>query len=363
MSTVRSDMSRRKLIHHDVSSYSVSPMQPGSTDNSMTIAAPAKVNLFLELCAKRSDGFHELETVMAPVSLYDQIRFREDCSGKISLTMEQANSAQSASPSAKADNSMAVDAIPTDERNLIVATLLEMKRRDAAEHGERSLPGMEVHLRKNIPSAAGLGGASSNAAAAIVAGNEIWKLGWSDESVHRLAGDMGSDVPFFLKQTMALCTGRGELIRSIDAPASTFLVIAKPPVGLSTPTVYGNCQVPAMPVSSESILRAVANGSATGIGGCLFNRLQEFAAPLCPWIDRMANEFGRLPVLGHQMSGSGTSYFGVFANERVARAAAATIRLRMPEVLAFSVRTLGKTGVERRAPVTAKDGAENLTSA
>ena len=161
------------------------------TSSTVQISAPAKVNLFLEILGKRSDGFHELATVMTSVSLFDQIQFSPNESGKIQLTISFADSKRSETD------------IPVDQKNLIVSSLLKL--RDT--YGSPEM-GMDVVLDKRIPAAAGLGGASSNAAAAIVAGDLAWKLELSMMDRSELAAQIGSDVPFFLYGGTALCRTR-----------------------------------------------------------------------------------------------------------------------------------------------------------
>ena len=296
--------------------------------STVQVSAPAKVNLFLEILAKRSDGFHELATVMTAVSLFDEVRFSPNDSGKIQLTVEFS----------KSDRRPAD--IPVDQSNLIVASLLRL--RDS--FGSPGM-GMEVVLNKQIPAAAGLGGASSNAAAAIVAGDLAWGLGLSAEDRHQTAEAIGSDVPFFLYGGTALCTGRGEKIRSVEAPSGIAFVIAKPACGLSTPAVFRKCVVPESPVGVDDFLEVVTHGAPEKIANGLHNRLQPIAESLEQEVSTLAQAFEQTECLGHQMSGSGTSYFGIFPDVQAAGIAAEELGKRNSDWNIFSVQSLGRNDV------------------
>ena len=298
------------------------------TPNAVQVSAPAKVNLFLEILGKRSDGFHELATVMTSVSLFDEIQFSPNDSGEIQLTIESADSKPPATD------------IPVDQNNLIVASLLALRE----SHGSPEM-GMEVVLRKQIPAAAGLGGASSNAAAAIVAGDLAWRLNMSVEDRHEAAGEIGSDVPFFLYGGTALCTGRGEKVRSVEAPSGLAMVIAKPVCGLSTPAVFGECVVPDAPVGVDGFLEVVTHGDPAKIANNLHNRLQPIAESLEQEVLALAQAFDQMGCLGHQMSGSGTSYFGIFPDVKAAGIAADELGNSNPDWNVFSVQSLGQSDV------------------
>ncbi len=315
------------------------------SSNQLRISAPAKVNLYLELLGKRSDGFHELETIMTTVSLFDQLSFTANQSGQLSLTLEMAENDYSAAP-----NHNPRERIPTDERNLVIKALLllqQIKRSNAtvksADRTDQS-PGMDVHLLKRIPSSAGLGGASSDAAAALVAGNLLWNLQLTPQQLSDAAAELGSDVPFFLGGGTAMCRGRGEKIAAIEAPAVLSFVVAKPPVGLSTPSVFSQCTIPDQPRQSAVAMADVRSGRPDRIAGSLLNRLQSAAGQLVEDIEKLKEEFSALPCLGHQMSGSGSSYFGLFRNQRCARAAAARLSARWPALKIHCVTSLSRSG-------------------
>ena len=300
-------------------------------ENLLEIATPAKVNLFLELHGRRDDGFHEIETVMSSVALWDHLRFLPRSEPEIRLSIGYGS--QGNLPKEQ-------DQIPTDDRNLICRTL-ELVREIAQGLGQAKNcdKGMDIYLQKNIPSAAGLGGASSDSAAALVAANRIWKLNWNKQQLVDVAARLGSDIAFFLTSGTAICRGRGEIVDPLSVPARIPIVIAKPTDLFSTKTVFSNVD-PGHEIRQSSVLTRLAQaGSLRALGKQLHNRLQEFAQPLSNQISILQSEFKKLNCLGHQMSGSGSSYFGVFDSVATARLAACTLSSRLPAMRIFCTHT------------------------
>ena len=299
------------------------------------IDTPAKVNFFLELHGRREDGFHQIDTVMQTVSLWDRLDFIPSEGQEIRL------SCQLQQPAGQPGEQ---DPIPTDGRNLVVRAC-ERLRDYAIEHqidSPLSL-GLEIHLTKWIPSAAGLGGASSNFAAALVGANRAWKLGLNLPQLHAIAAELGSDVPFFLYGGACRCTGRGEIIQSVPAPAGVDMVIIKPPVALSTKDVFGRVDLesPHLPTASaDPTVQAIATGRAQQIASSLFNRLTQPATELTDQMECVSKKFEQVGSLGHQMSGSGSSYFGIFPNRKSARVARQQLSSQLPNCRVFAVRTL-----------------------
>ena len=300
-------------------------------ENLLEIASPAKVNLFLELLGSRDDGFHEIETVMSSVALCDRLRFSPRSDSEIRLSIDYGS--QGNLPREQ-------DQIPSDSQNLICRTL-ELVRSIAQGLGqaEHCTQGTNIYLQKNIPSAAGLGGASSNAAATLVAANRIWNLNWSKQRLSEVAAQLGSDIAFFLTGGTAVCRGRGEIVTPLVAPAGIPIVIAKPTDSLSTKRVFDNVELGHESKDSTPLSLLVQAGSLRATGEQLFNRLQEFAQPLSNQISILQNEFRKLNCHGHQMSGSGSSYFGVFESVRSARRAAASLSSRLPNARIFCTHT------------------------
>jgi len=188
--------------------------------------------------------------------------------------------------------------------------------------------GIRLQIFKRIPAAAGLGGASSDAAAALVAANELWNLGWSTSALAEVGAELGSDVPFFLYQTAAVCRGRGEQIEPIAGVAALDYVVVRPPQGLATAAVYARCQVPSAPRHVAPLLEALEHGDCRQLRQLMHNRLEPAASGLSCWIGRLEREFAASGCLAAQMSGSGSSYFGICRHARQARRVARRLAAR-----------------------------------
>lgn len=175
--------------------------------------SPCKVNLSLRVLSRRSDGFHEVDTLMAPVGLYDRLSF---------------------SPAVVTSLSCDAAGVPLDESNLVLKAVRVMER----ELG-RSVH-WAIHLDKRIPHGAGLGGGSGNAAATLVALNELENAGMPKEKLVAMSSELGSDVGFFVDGGICRCTGRGEIVTPVPEYSgfSGTLLLVKPSFGVSTPDAY-----------------------------------------------------------------------------------------------------------------------------
>ena len=283
----------------------------------IVIQAPAKLNLFFEVLGKRADGFHEIETLMVPIDLFDSIFFKEDPSGQIRLDCHEVASSLSLEQLSGAN---AREVVPGGRENLVFKAVELLRSRANVRSGA------ELRLVKRIPAAAGLGGGSSDAAAALVAANKGWDLNWNKAELAGLAAELGSDVPFFLDDGPAVCRGRGELIEPITGLGALHFVVARPPAGLSTADVYRACGPAEQPRKLAPMVDALKGGRLSEAGGLLFNRLQPTAEKLSPWIQKLETELENQDCLGHLMSGSGTCYFGLCHHMRHARRVAGRLR-------------------------------------
>ena len=288
------------------------------------IWAPAKLNLFLEVLGRRADGFHEMETLMASISLFDHLTFTASEHSDLQLSCRWAT---------RVSNSADVETLPTGQDNLVIRAL------DALRQASGVQAGLSVQLVKRIPTAAGLGGGSSDAAAALVAANLIWNLNWSTQRLSEIAATLGSDIPYFLWGHAAVCRGRGEIIDPLTTSWRQHLVVIRPPEGLSTPTVFRQVEISPTPNRIEPMLACLRGRRDREIASHLFNRLQPAAARVSPWIKRLQSEFDRLDVQGHQMSGSGSSYFGLCHSARHANRVSKLLQSRCPGYV-FPTRTL-----------------------
>lgn len=257
---------------------------------------------------------------MTPISLYDHVSLTANSTGILSLTCRWTHGVESHRIGRGAARGGFWETLPPPEDNLALrgAALL----RGLA--GVRS--GADVVLIKRIPAAAGLGGASSDAAAVLMAANVAWQLGWTRRQLAEVGAQLGSDVPFFFHGRACLCRGRGERIEAVDGLARLHLVVVRPPGGLATAAVYRQCVPAVRPRRPDELLNAARAGDATQVGRWLFNRLEEPAARLSLWIARVRTAIQRLDCLGCQMSGSGTSFVAVCRHARHARRVAASLR-------------------------------------
>jgi 4-diphosphocytidyl-2-C-methyl-D-erythritol kinase len=279
-------------------SSAFSPMQIERQAGALIVQAPAKVNLFLEVLAKRPDGYHDIETLMVAVTLFDTLKFREEPGGEIRLTCNRPD-------------------LSTDSDNLVNRAAALLKQKTGCEKGAR------IRLTKRIPLAAGLAGGSSDAAATLAGLNRLWQLGLTQAQLIALAKKLGSDVAFFFSAPAAWCTGRGERVRPLRLGKPLWFVLAVLPTGLSTARVYGSLGVPEDPHGGERIRRAVQAGNVAEVGCRLHNRLQTVAQRMCPVIRVVSERFAQLEPAGVLMSGSGPSVYALCHNHgeavRIAR--------------------------------------------
>ena len=294
-----------------------------SIPQGMRIDCPAKLNLFLDIHGKRPDGFHELETVMVTVGLFDTLVFREEKSDCVTLRCLDARG-DGNTP----DASVATAPIPTDERNLVVRAANLLKKRAGVSRG------VSIDLYKRIPSPAGLAGGSSDAAATLATLNRFWSLGFSSDELISLAAELGSDIPFFLASSpLAVCRGRGELISPMEPAFRAWSVIVSPWVGLSTADVFRQWTPSETPRDSSELQTSLRAGNILGVARNLHNSLQPPAEQLCPLLVQLARSFETVLPGRHQMSGSGTSWFGLCESRHAARQAAARLNaLRLGRV-------------------------------
>jgi 4-diphosphocytidyl-2-C-methyl-D-erythritol kinase len=291
---------------------------------SLVVHTPAKLNLFLEILAKRQDGYHELETLMVAVDLFDTLTFMEEHSNDIRLRCSVAGIRRQGSAPRGVDrtSSEAVEnGVPAGSDNLVFKAAQLLREYAGVEAGIR------ITLVKRIPAAAGLAGGSSDAAATLMALNRFWKLKLEIPELQRLASQLGSDVAFFVDGTSAaVCYGRGEIIEPLRVPLGLHFVIARPLTGLSTALVFKHCQVPEHKHSVGNVVAALRAGQIGRVGRFLHNALEEPAEKLNPEVSQLKSRFSKLPVLGCLMSGSGTACFGLCHSRRQARSLASRLR-------------------------------------
>jgi 4-diphosphocytidyl-2-C-methyl-D-erythritol kinase len=265
--------------------------------SSLTVKAPAKLNLSLRVLARRDDGFHEIDTLMVKLpGLADEIEFQE--AGRFSFHCDDPT-------------------VPHDESNLVVKAV----RAYEAATGQPCR--QAITLRKAIPHGAGLGGGSSDAAAALHALNQLHGYALAVDPLRELAAKLGSDIPFFLASGAARCTGRGEKIEQVPPPPALRVLLLKPSFGVSTPDAYGRWKD-----SNELPGISYAPQSCNGIS--LVNDLERpvfqkhrFLAELKQWL------LERRETAAAMMSGSGSTVFAVLPPDADAESLAKAARFEL----------------------------------
>ncbi|WP_040953032.1 4-(cytidine 5'-diphospho)-2-C-methyl-D-erythritol kinase [Gorillibacterium massiliense] len=257
--------------------------------------APAKINLSLDVLYKRPDGYHEVEMVMTMVDLADRLEMHELTRDTIILSSQAGY-------------------IPLDEKNLAFQAAKLIKEHYGVEKG------VYIHLDKKIPVAAGLAGGSSDAAATLRGLNRLWKLGASQEELMKLGARLGSDIPFCIAGGTAVARGRGEQLTRISAPPQCWVVLAKPPINVSTSDVYGRLRAAEIPKhpDTDAVLEAIRNGDFQSLCGSLGNVLEDVTLSLYPEVERLKDVMLKLGAEGVLMSGSGPTVFGLVAKQKKA---------------------------------------------
>jgi 4-diphosphocytidyl-2-C-methyl-D-erythritol kinase len=260
-------------------------------------ASPCKVNLLLNILGRRPDGFHELETIMYPVRVFDLLAFKKGANG-IELTCNEAS-------------------LPTDSRNLVYrAAAAFMEAANLAE-------GVRIHLEKRIPLAAGLGGGSGNAATTLAGLNELFDQPLSGPRLETIAASLGSDIPFFLQNKPALATGRGERIQPLEpfsALRGAWFLLIHPGFGIATAWAYQ--QLARFPEalngragSAKQLLSLLQTADLHRAGTCFYNSLEAPALEKYPLLALFQEFLCAEGAAATLMSGSGSSTFAVVENQ------------------------------------------------
>lgn len=261
------------------------------------VRCPAKVNLHLEVLGRRGDGYHEVRTLLAAVGVWDTL-IMEAADEGVTLEVEPAG------------------AVPAGEDNLVVRAARALQRHSGRRLGARML------LHKRIPVAGGLGGGSSNAAAALVGLNQVWGLGAGSAELQAMASILGADVPFFLLGGAAWGTGRGDELRALPDLPPWWVVLLPGPVPVPTAEVYASLGAPPLrPARPSPIYDWVRQGGELPLGSCR-NDLEPAVMARFPDVrerlEALSSERSRLAML----SGSGGTVFALFDDETGARACA-----------------------------------------
>lgn len=265
----------------------------------LSILAPAKINLYLNVAGKRFDGYHDIESVMQTVSLFDRLDVVKNPMAddrKISFVSRGVS-------------------VPNDETNLVC-------RAARAFFEETGIECYDVRfsLEKHIPTEAGLGGGSSDAAAAILALNRLYETELSVDALCRIGVKVGADVPFCIRKGTASAEGIGEIMKSVSPMPSCFLIVAMPKGGkISTGEAYRRIDAigPDADVPFGDFLLAMERGDLCEVASKLYNKF-ELVTPETVGCSALVRELLRLGAIGARMSGSGAAVFGIYQTKESA---------------------------------------------
>ncbi len=294
-----------------------------------TLIARAKINLYLEILGSRPDGYSEVALILQSITLADRVRLQRRPQG-IHLICNHPE-------------------VPADSRNLAYRAAELLQKECRAEH-----LGVEIHLEKRIPVAAGLAGGSADAAAVLVGLNQLWGLGLTVGELQQLAARLGSDIPFCVQGGTQLARGRGEVLQPLADWEGIPLLLAKPRhLGISTAWAYQAFRAHwtgAKPLASPplptlpQILAALERRDLLALARSLRNDLEQPVLAEHPLVGKLRQALLEAGALGSLMSGSGPTVFGIMASLEGAAQARDSLRHHFPEV-DFWVTQFAPTGL------------------
>lgn len=286
----------------------------------LKIKGNAKINLTLDVLYKREDGFHQVEMIMQAIDLADIVSLEERKNSVISVASNIAR-------------------LPCDHRNLAYRAAVLIK--EACQ----VTTGVHIFLEKNIPVAAGLAGGSADAASVLLGLNNLWKLGLSLHELEILGAKLGSDVPFCLRGGTMLATGRGEMLEPLADLKPCYVVLAKPPISVSTSWVYRQYRgqdVKDHPDTS-GVRSCLTQGDLPGVANRLCNVLESVTIPIHPQIKELKESMMQHGAMASLMSGSGPTVFGLVEDQAGAEHIAKKLRNQSAATI-FITKTVGKSG-------------------
>ncbi len=272
-------------------------------ENTLQLKAYAKINLGLDVVRKREDGYHEVRMIMQTVKLYDKLTFRLLEENEIRIKTN-------------------LGFLPVDENNLVYRAVRLLKD---TYHVEK---GMEIDLFKCIPVAAGMAGGSTDCAAALVGASRLFGLRLSKQKLMELGVRLGADVPYCVLRGTALSEGIGEVLTSLPAIPDCQILIAKPPISVSTKYVYEHLDANGLEEHPDidGMVQAIRDGNLYGITDRMENVLETVTIPKYPVIQKIKDCMKEEGAVNALMSGSGPTVFGIFEKEEDAVRAQERIR-------------------------------------
>lgn len=263
----------------------------------LSLKTYAKINLTLDVTGKREDGYHNIDSVFEEISIYDTVSVATNDSGRITV-------------------SCSVPGIPCDEHNIVYKAASIFFEETGIKN-----PGVHIHIEKNIPSQAGMGGGSTNAAGVFRILDKLFETNLSDEKLCEIAVRSGADTPFFIRGGLAHLSGIGDIIKPLSSLSEHYIVVAKGTEGVSTPAAYLEIDslenVPHQ--NTEAILKACRDDD---INTLMANALNTFELTKLPDdIAKIRDIMKKHNTTGTLMTGSGAAVFGIFTDKAKAEAA------------------------------------------
>jgi 4-diphosphocytidyl-2-C-methyl-D-erythritol kinase len=285
-------------------------MERHASPAALTLRSPAKVNLSLKVLSRRTDGYHNILSLVSPVSVFDLLHFWGRDDGRVVVTDDRA-------------------LLPDGDGNTVVRAAKAMKETFGVDRG------VDIFVEKRIPIGAGLGGPSSNAATAMKGLADLWGLTADREKLSAIGARIGADVPLFIHGGPCVIEGIGERVTPAFLP-SLWYVIVYPRIVLKTAEVYGRLNF-VLTKGENEVRLARKLETIQDVARVLENDLEKVGIALCPAIGSIKEELIKAGAVGALMSGSGSSAFGLFEGREEAERAAAAVR-RMGDV--FVARSL-----------------------
>ena len=266
--------------------------------------AYGKINLGLDVVGRLENGYHQVRMVMQTIGIFDELTFTRRKEG-IRITADS-------------------DEIPTNEHNLVYKAVRLMKET------YNIAGGVEIHLKKRIPVAAGMAGGSSDAAAALRGVDRMYGLGLNQQELCRLGVQIGADVPYCIMGGTVLAEGIGEKLTPLAAAPDCYILLVKPDVSVSTRDVYTNFRLDKVKVHPDidGMIQAVKEGSLSGITSRMENVLEQVTVSRYPVIRDIKDKMKEMGAMNSLMSGSGPTVFGIFCEEEGARKAYEGMRIQ-----------------------------------
>lgn len=261
-------------------------------NNTIKIPANAKVNLSLDVIRRREDNYHDLEMIMQEIDLKDHIFIKEIDEDEIRISCNE-------------------EEVPTDKSNIVYKISYTIKEKFNIEKG------LEIHIEKNIPLAAGLGGGSADAAATIKGLNQLWNLNMSEQDMIDISKPLGADIPFCIIGGTAVAKGIGDKLTKISGLKETMILLVNPEMEVSTKFVYENLNIDGIDKrpDTEKLVDAITKNDIEYIADNMVNVLETVTVKEYPVIDKIKNDMLNYGAIGSLMSGSGATVFGIFDSE------------------------------------------------